>query len=214
MIRRLTISAGLIALVSLPVDAANLTPAFSQEYTDWIESPAEGIYVGITSGTNFSPKSDLLVEAIGVFDTGVDGLFDPWEVAIFDVETRERLRVELIPTESTETTRVGEFKYVSISPLRLKEGFSYQIAAYNFAKGRAIEGWPGRPGFTLGASADINVLGAFLSDLSYTGEATFSELPFGVYRFGGSFLYRSIPEPSALLLASLCVGLSVARSRG
>lgn len=210
----LALSIGLVVLISAPSDAANLTPAFLPANGSLLDVPA-GVDIFFSTGVNFSPKSDLLVAAIGVYDTGVDGLTDPWQVAIYAAESREQLHIELVPIEKTESTRVGEYRYVPITPLRLTEGVVYQIASYNFGKGGHREGVPGLSSFRVGAAADINVIGASRSSQSNNGSVVFAEYAIGIYRFGGGFLYQPIPEPTALALAAMLAGWGMmGRRRG
>jgi hypothetical protein len=195
-------AASLVVMLVATGDAANLTPAFSPA-NGISSSGSVGINVGVSSAVNFTPRSDLLVEAIGTYDADLDGLTTPWEVAIYAVEPREQLRVAMVPAEETESIRVGGFRYVPILPLRLSAGVVYQIATYNFGKEGVRSGVPGEMRFSIGAAADIEVIGAFRHDKINLGHVSFAEYAFGVYRFGGGFLYRTIPEPTALALAAM-----------
>ncbi len=205
MPRHFALSIGLVLLASASADAADLAPAFSPANGSLIDGQGS-IDVFLTSGVNFSPKADLLVEAIGVYDTGVDGLTDPWQVAIYATESREQLRLELIPIEKTETTKVGDFRYVPIVPLRLMEGVVYQLASYNFGRGGHREGVPGLSSFRIGAAADIDIINASRGSQFNNGSVVFAEHAIGIYRFGGGFLYRTIPEPTSLALAAMLAG--------
>jgi hypothetical protein len=212
MILLLALSIGLVALASTPSDAASLTPAFSPANGISSGGPAS-IYISASTGVNFTPQSDLLVEAIGAYDTEGDSLTNRWEVAIYAAEPREQLRIALVPTEKTESTRVGEFRYIPIAPLRLTAGVVYQIASYNFGREENRQGVPGESSFNVGASADIEVIGAFWHNRVNLGHVSFAEYAHGIYRFGGSFLYRAIPEPTSLALVAMLAGCGLLRHR-
>lgn len=207
MIRLIAYSGAIIALIASPTAAALLKPAFSPSGGFEIDAPRDP-YVGSSQGINFVTSSALLVDAIGVYDTGSDGLANPWQVALFDVGSRNLLRVVDIPAGKTGTVRVDNFRYVPIAPIRLEAGVLYQLASYNHGRNGDLIGVVGENGFTLGASSDLSVVGAFRHSRINLGQVTFAEYAFGVYVFGGSFLYQPIPEPTTALTAMLGVLLA------
>lgn len=80
-----------------------------------------------TLGWEFSPAVDIEVTSLGLFDAGSDGLEDAHEIGLW-TEDRNLLATANMPA-GTGTTKIGNFRYIEISPVELKTGITYVIGA-------------------------------------------------------------------------------------
>ena len=88
-----------------------------------------------TLGWKFTVTDDpIIVNKLGIFDYGSDGIADNHEVAIWeDGNTTPLLSVTVMtnsPMEGAVIDGSGRFRYVTTSPLVLRSGTTYRIGGY------------------------------------------------------------------------------------
>lgn len=80
-----------------------------------------------TRGWRFTTNQAILVTDLGVFDSNLDGLSETHDVGIFD-STGTLLVSVTVPNGGTATL-INQFRSVSIAPLLLAAGQTFQIGA-------------------------------------------------------------------------------------
>ena len=81
-----------------------------------------------TLGFAFSPVVNISVTALGVYDSGQDGIADIATVGIWD--TNGNLLTSGQVPSGTGGTLLGDFRYVSITPFDLTAGTEYVVGSY------------------------------------------------------------------------------------
>ncbi|MCA9734354.1 MAG: T9SS type A sorting domain-containing protein [Deferribacteres bacterium] len=122
---------------ALPLTAADNVPAFTLgNVTDFpasnshgISTPTSNIIYDATFGWSFTVGAgDVVVSALGIYDSGEDGLFTSHEVGIW---TSAGVLVASISIPSgTSATLISGCRYVNITPVTLQAGQTYVIGAY------------------------------------------------------------------------------------
>ncbi|KAA3659703.1 MAG: DUF11 domain-containing protein, partial [Calditrichaeota bacterium] len=136
VIVRMIITAMLILTSALPLAAADNVPAFQLgNVTDFPASNSHGVSIppnyifDVTFGWSFTVgAAEITVSALGIYDSGEDGLFTAHEVGIW---TSAGVLVASAPIPSgTSATLISGCRYVDITPVILQAGQTYVIGAY------------------------------------------------------------------------------------
>jgi hypothetical protein len=114
---------GLILLIGLWTTTRADTVAFS------FPRPAEGSPSAAgTDGYVFVPLVDVVVTDLGYYDHDLDGLTLSHEVAIFEEDSRAKLRSAMVDESSTLD---GLFRFSQIQPLALEAETTYVLAGHH-----------------------------------------------------------------------------------
>jgi hypothetical protein len=81
-----------------------------------------------TLGFEFTVASNMSITALGVYDSGQDGLNGRVPVGLWD--TSGNLLASAVVPAGTSGTLVNDFRFVAISPYALTAGTDYVIGAY------------------------------------------------------------------------------------
>jgi hypothetical protein len=201
------IAAGSQAVVS---DAnASVAAVFSLPQTSCCTS---GLLNGL-DGFDFTPSSDIVVTALGWYDSGSDGLKNAHPVGIYLTSTQQLLAPAVTVTTSSPLDAATGFRFESMAPLSLLANIRYTIVGYG-------EG-PDWDFYVTNPSGGV----IFHPLLAYNGwrTATATGLAFPTQTgnlvqqqfFGANFRFNTVnavPEPSTLILATSAFAAIVALS--
>lgn len=156
-------------------------------------------------GFTFVANSPLVVTALGAFDAGHDGFQDPHSVGLWDATGHLLASIAIVSGDKL----IGDFRYATISSVKLSVGNTYYVGASNFGDGDAYalpSAVTAAEGLTFGKSAAT--VGRALLFPSNTAGWRYGY-------FGGNLLVEAVPEPEtyAMLLAGLGLMGVVARRR-
>jgi len=187
------------------LSAANAGPAATMDDT-------AGLALGnppFTLGWQFSTSTALKVTALGLFDSGQDGLTESHQVGIWD--NLGNLLASTIVASGTSDPLTNQFRYASISALLLTPG-TYQIGGLWTSGADELLG----PGFTgptnlqMAAGITFNA-SEFASGASLTNPTINGG---GQGYFGPNFLTSAVPEPTTIaLFGGALAGLGALRRR-
>ncbi|MDE2377078.1 PEP-CTERM sorting domain-containing protein [Bradyrhizobium sp.] len=174
-------------------------------------------------GWSFIPQADIVVNGLGFFDAGADGLAQSHPVAIYDA-AHNPIVSGVVPS-GTAASLEDLFRVVGVAPTLLHAGQTYVIDAY--IPGNS-DGWVWTP----------NVVGVNITDLTVkpvitlgsSGSARYSCCSESSIAFpstiiddsryiwmGANFAIAGVPEPSTwamMVLGFLGIGLLTYRRRG
>lgn len=157
-----------------------------------------------TLGWSFSTNDAITVNALGVFDSGLDGLASRYQVGLWD--SSGALLVSTTVAAGVSAPLTNQFRYASVAGVSLSAGQTYTIGALIDSSADAVL-FPGEAS-DFATAAEINFLqsrfidGATLTDPTNAGSAQPSY-------FGPNFLFSAdaneTPEPATLLLVALAI---------
>lgn len=162
-----------------------------------------------TAGWKFAPNTSLTLQALGIWESSGEGLFNVHTVGLWDADTKSLLRSTVI--QPTAAVKVGEFWYANITPITLTAGHEYVLGAtysdndFDFARGNVIS--VTTSGITLGDAVLSTGTGFEYPNLNVSGaNAGF---------FGPNGLTTPVPEPALFgVVASLLLfGFAAIRKR-
>lgn len=184
--------ASVFALASLPAQSRAAVIELSHVHFEFDGSPW-------TLGLTFAVHEPVFAHALGVYDSGQDGLADSAHVGLWLATGGEPLATAIIPA-GTDATLDGFFRFVPIPSLLLTPGTEYVVGSYlpgelatslgggngavdplvTVIEARYSPEWTGFafPGLTDSDSAGTALLGANL-------RITPVPLPAGLWLFGG-----------------------------
>lgn len=184
--------ASVFALASLPAQSRAAVIELSRVHFEFDGSPW-------TLGWTFAVREPVFAHALGVYDSGQDGLADSAHVGLWLATGGEPLATAIIPA-GTDATLDGFFRFVPIPSLLLTPGTEYVVGSYlpgelatslgggngavdplvTVIEARYSPEWTGFafPGLTDSDSAGTALLGANL-------RITPVPLPAGLWLFGG-----------------------------
>ncbi len=84
--------------------------------------------LGGTQGFKFTVTSDVIVESLGVYDAGSDGIANPAEVGLWHADGT--LLAQTTVPQGTAGIVDGQFRFTTIAPLMLTTGTEYVIGAF------------------------------------------------------------------------------------
>jgi hypothetical protein len=158
-----------------------------------------------TLGWKFTVNSPSVVESLGVYDSGLDGLAGSALVGLWLATGGEAVAQATVPS-GTAATLDGHFRFVPIAPTTLSPGVEYVVGAY--LNGELATSFFGGNGLV---DPRVNVIDARYSPF---GSAAFmfpSETDPGTEGaafLGGNFQLTPVPLPAAAwLFGSGLVGL-------
>lgn len=93
---------------------------------------------GAATGFFFTPSANILVDQLGVFDEGQDGLASAHDVGIF--LTNGSAVVTTTIAAGTSSPLIGQSRFVSVAPVQLTANTPYYILANNFQTDRFVSG--------------------------------------------------------------------------
>ena len=177
---------------------AEATPAISVTNTT---ANSLGSGQTFTLGYQFTTNQPISVFALGVFDSGQDGLVDSYPVAIWSSSGAEVASATV--ASGTSEPLVAQFRYQSINSVTLSPG-TYQIGALYTTSDDGVL----YPGYTTGFSTSVPI--NFLNNAYNYGSTladptnTTSTLPSYI---GPNFQFNSVPVPEPASLAVVGAGL-------
>lgn len=141
---------GLMLVVFLKgMPSANASVAVTFSGGSLVDLPNSESFV---VGYNFMPKSAIVVDGLGFFDYGSDGLLNNHFLALFDLKANTKMvEIEITNTNSTLLGPIinstGQFRVVDIAPILLvPQLFGYNVAAQLLAG--QMDPWYGAPNGT------------------------------------------------------------------
>lgn len=138
------VAIAVMALVSVSHAATLLTE---------INAPNRNDFTG-TAGIEFTPTTNLIVNALGYQDAGGDGLGSTHQVGIWNATTN----VELVSTtiqSGTGSVLDTNYRYEDVAPVLLEAGQSYYLGGEIFNGG---DSWTdSHPGVGVGISSDASL---------------------------------------------------------
>jgi hypothetical protein len=147
-----------------------------------------------TLGWSFSTNKTVTVSSLGVFDSGLDGLNDSYQVGLFD--SGGNLLTSTTVESGTVDPLVNQFRYASTASVTLAAGGTYSIGALYLTGDDGIVAAPG--GFGDPVNFGVNPAITFL-DAGY-GFGNTLVAPQngggGEGYFGPNFLAAAVPELS------------------
>lgn len=168
----------------------------------------------VTLGYSFRTGNDaLLIDALGVFDAGNDGLAEPHDVAIFSEGGTKQLSFATV-AGGTASPMDGGYRFSSVAPLSLAASTTYLIGAFY---SNTNDDAPYRRGTTLttaGLTFGENRISEGSTKLS--APVTIQHPDFAEGYFGPSFRIASVPEPTTwamMVMGFAAVGLALRRGR-
>ena len=175
------------------VAAAVASPALAGNPAIDLTSPGEE-YSGspFTLGFEFSVNDGGTIDALGVYDSGQDGLTAPAEIGIWDMQGNLLTSATI---DAGGGTLEGYFRWVSISPFAAAAGTHYIIGAYTTDLASSV-------GTDQGGSANFNSGVTFYTDrYSNNGDFSFASSGEGFSNagwLGANFeLAGGVPEPAS-----------------
>jgi hypothetical protein len=81
-----------------------------------------------TFGNVFTPARDIIIDSLGIFDYGEDGLGESHEVGIF--ESSGTLLASAVVPAGTVSPLDNHFRYTDIVPTRLEAGQTYTVVTF------------------------------------------------------------------------------------
>ncbi|WP_293904861.1 PEPxxWA-CTERM sorting domain-containing protein [Phenylobacterium sp.] len=187
----------LAAALVLSAGAAEASSAISL-----ITPGTESVDAGHTLGFEFSTLNAQSITALGIYDSGKDGLADTAQIGVWD--TFGHL-VASATIKAGGGTLDGFFRYVAITPVALDVGTHYVVGAYD--EHDAQSSWAAGQGGTAALNLNLNYFG---NRFSSTGALSYADSSSGGGAFlGGNFKIEptsrvsAAPEPAtwALMLA-------------
>lgn len=148
-----------------------------------------------TVGWKFTVSNPALVESLGVYDSGQDGLAGSAQVGLWLATGGDPLVQTTVPS-GTAATLDGHFRFAPISPTLLTPGTEYIVGSY--LSGELATALFGGNGIV---DPRVNVI-----DVRYSGNAAFSFPGLtdpgtaGVAFLGGNFQLTPVPLPAAAWL--------------
>jgi hypothetical protein len=164
-----------------------------------------------TLGWKFTVNSPSVVESLGVYDSGQDGLVGSAQVGLWLATGGDPLVQTTVPS-GTAATLDGHFRFAPIAPTPLDPGTEYIVGSY--LPGELATALFGGNGVV---APHVNVIDARYSS---TGSAAFGFPGFtdpgtdGAAFLGGNFQLTPVPLPAALwLFGSGIAGLAAWQRR-
>lgn len=202
-----------------PFDA--LRPAF-EPTMGYEVGPAINPFGRRQGGFDFTPAEPIVVEALGIFDFGLNGLGTTLEVGLFDIDNDQQLSRASVPAGESGSL-IGRFRYVAIEPQLLHAGVRYQLAGIiDYGREGTHEGvLRGNAVIDIGMASPLTEFQNFRRSERTSTVVAPADQASSVVTFGPNFLFRVVPEPSsgaccvaAVLMAGLSQGRRFLRARG
>lgn len=119
----LALTAGFMAAASPAY--ANVAASFSLPQTPCCSNLVSGV-----DGFDFTPRTDIVVTALGWYDHGGDGLNNPHPVGIYLTSTQQLVAPAVTVTSASPLDTATSFRFASIAPLTLSAGVTYTIVGF------------------------------------------------------------------------------------
>lgn len=161
-----------------------------------------------TLGWKFSVSAPTLIEALGVYDSGQDGLADSAQVGLWLASGGDPIVQTTVPS-GTAGTLDGHFRFAPVAPTLLTPGPEYIVGSY--LSGELATALFGGNGIV---DPRVNVI-----DVRYSGNAAFSFPGLtdpgteGAAFLGGNFQLTPVPLPAAAWLFGSGVAGLIAGAR-
>jgi len=205
--RRLTTSLLVATLVLCGfVAAGQAAPIVASDYL------GQGSEHGFNRATGwfFTPETDILVTALGVYDLDEPGLADRHEVGIFLTDGTPMVTA-FVPAGTAAAFVPGTVagtRFTSVAPTVLSADTAYYIQANNWGTDNYAYG-AGRATYASGITWDG--FGSSDSNSIYDNVVNYAGFPGNL---GPNFAFQEVPEPGTLVLLGLGLGgLVVVRRR-
>ncbi len=168
-----------------------------------------------TLGWSFSTNSAVTVSSLGVFDSGLDGLANSYQVGIFN--SGGTLLTSTTVQSGTVDPLINQFRYASTAPVTLAAGGTYSIGALYLTGSDGLVAAPG--GFGIPVNFAVNSAITFL-DAEYAFGSSLTAPQNGAGGegyFGPNFLAGGVPELSTwamMIIGFGGVALQIRRRTG
>lgn len=156
--------------------------------------------VNAVDGFDFKPLKDINVTALGWYDYGADGLFNPHPVGIYLTETQTLVSTPVIVSSASTLDPISNFRFEHVSPFTLVANTTYTLVGYG--AGPIWDQYVTNPTGGVTFSPEISYVrqrssrATGLEFPSVAGEAGILQ---GLY-FGPNLMYTAVPEPAAFSL--------------
>ena len=183
-----------LVFLAAAIAVAGASPALAGDPAIDLTSPGDEYPGGqYTLGFEFSVDGGGSIDALGVYDSGQDGLTAPASIGIWDMQGNLLTSATI---NAGDGTLEGYFRWVSISPFALTAGTHYVIGAYTTDNASSV-------GTDQGGSANFNPAVTFYDDRfsNFNSAFSFPDTSEGFPNagwLGANFeLAGGVPEPAS-----------------
>jgi hypothetical protein len=182
-------------IIALALLAALATPAFGTPINAFVfpqPSSASNTVTG-NDAFFFTPATDIVVSALGMYDHNQDGLTQVHTIGLYQVSGS--LLLQSVTVGPSDGFIYGVFRFQSISDTRLFAGTQYAVSGFTVAAAGSHAWKP--PGLVIAPQIGYNGY-----SFNYTGSPSLPTGPLDrtTSFFGPSFLFSNAPEPATMIL--------------
>lgn len=203
--RKFSVLALALAAIASPVAAQQTAVNLITPGAEYSGSP-------FTLGFEFTVSSPVSITALGVYDSGADGLTAPASIGLYDTSGNLLTSGNIAAGGGTLD---GLFRYVTITPFSLTPGTDYVIGSYESDNASSL-------GTDQGGTGTINPLVTIIQDrYNENGSLAYPDLSDG--HSGGAWLganfqfsISGVPEPATwamMLIGFGAIGFALRRRR-
>jgi len=208
IIRSFSLLVAALASAVPSVSFAAVAASFSLPQTPCCAGLVNGV-----DGFDFTPRTDIIVTALGWYDHGADGLNNPHPVGIYLTATQQLVAPAATVTTQSPLDTATSFRFEPIAPLTLSANVTYTIVGYGAGPNWDLYVTNPAGGVAFDPSITYNRWRtAAASGLQFPTTAGQNGVVQQLF-FAANFQLTPVPEPSSLLLLGSGALLLLARAR-